>query len=172
MMLYVLRHGRAEDPIPGGDDGDRGLTQAGTDRMREAAAGMRMMGLKFDAILTSPLVRAVETAAIVSEVYDRKPAPQIVRALGVTVPPDKAAEAIAPFCARDNVLVVGHEPQLSALVSILLTGAPDTLKIDLKKGGCVAIERLNWTDHAGAELVWMMTQKQIRKMRKSRKGDD
>ncbi|MGA2409906.1 MAG: phosphohistidine phosphatase SixA [Candidatus Binataceae bacterium] len=170
MMLYVLRHARAEDPTPGEDDSHRGLTQKGTDQMREAAAGMRAIGLKFDTILTSPLVRAVETSAIVADAYDGRPEPQILRSLVPSLSAEKAAEELVPFCERDNVLIVGHEPQLGLLVSLLLTGDPNMVKIDLKKGGCVALERLNWMDHSKAELIWMMTQKQLRKMRKNLKG--
>src|ERR1700678_2627326 len=69
MILYVLRHGSAEDePPPGGDDGARRLTARGREKVREAAAGMRALGLKFDAILASPLPRAAETAELVAAV--------------------------------------------------------------------------------------------------------
>ena len=65
MMLYVLRHGVAEEVGPEGTDGSRRLTPGGRRKLRAAAAGMRAFGLTFDAILTSPLARAAETAAIV-----------------------------------------------------------------------------------------------------------
>src|SRR5207244_10803564 len=67
MMLYVLRHGVAEEVGPEGTDGSRRLTPGGRRELRAAAAGMRAFGLTFDAILTSPLARAAETAAIVAE---------------------------------------------------------------------------------------------------------
>ena len=77
MTLYVLRHGLAEDqPPPGGDDGARRLTARGREKVREAAAGMRALGLKFDAILASPLPRAAETAELVAAVYSGVPAPK------------------------------------------------------------------------------------------------
>jgi len=67
MMLYVLRHGVAEEVGPEGTDGSRRLTPGGRRKLRAAAAGMRALGVTFDAILTSPLVRAAETAVIVAE---------------------------------------------------------------------------------------------------------
>ncbi|HEX4210729.1 MAG TPA: phosphohistidine phosphatase SixA [Candidatus Binataceae bacterium] len=166
MTLYVLRHALAEDLVAGGDDHDRPLTQAGCDRTREAALGMQALGLKFDVILTSPKVRAVETASIVSAAYDRQPAPQILRALADEISVENATAALAPYFLHENVLIVGHEPQLSAICSLILTGNPELLKLKLKKGGCVAIELPNRIDRSGAELMWMMTQKQLRRVRK------
>jgi phosphohistidine phosphatase len=170
MMLYVMRHARAEDSAPGGDDNDRPLSQIGCDRTREAAAGMLAMGLRFDAILTSPKVRAVETASLISSAYDQQPAPQILRALSDEIPVENAAAALAPYFLHENVLIVGHEPQLGRLASLLLTNGPEALTIQLKRGGCVAIDLPNRTDRAGAKLLWMMTQKHLRKMRKRPKS--
>ena len=77
MILYILRHGIAEDEAPKGDDGARRLTPRGRAKMRAVAAGMRALGLRYDVILTSPLVRAVETAAILADVY--APGHEVIR---------------------------------------------------------------------------------------------
>ena len=69
MILYILRHGIAEDAPPGGDDGARKLTARGREKIRDGADGMRALKLKFDVILTSPLARATETAETVAAVY-------------------------------------------------------------------------------------------------------
>ena len=77
--------------------------------------------------------------------------------------------ALAPFGRDDSVLIVGHEPQLSALVSILLTGEPDGMHLPglLRKGGCVALELpAKNIERGAAEMLWMMTQRQLRKLRK------
>src|SRR2546427_12020868 len=81
MMLYVLRHGVAEEVGPEGTDGSRRLTPGGRRKLRAAAAGVRGLGVAFDAILTSPLVRAGETAAIVAEALGNQPAPRELAAL-------------------------------------------------------------------------------------------
>ena len=64
-MLYILRHAAAVEAASGGDDGARKLTERSKEKMRGAASGLRAMGLKFNVILTSPLVRAAETAGLV-----------------------------------------------------------------------------------------------------------
>jgi len=81
MMLYVLRHGVAEEVGPEGTDGSRRLTPGGRRKLRAAAVGMRALGLTFDAILTSPLVRAAETAAIVAEAQGSQAGPRELAAL-------------------------------------------------------------------------------------------
>lgn len=166
MTLYILRHAEAEDLAPDGEDYDRALTQAGCDRTREAAAGMRALGLKFDVILSSPKVRAVETASLVAAAYDKQAGQELIQVLADQTPIEHAVAALAPYFMLKHVLIVGHEPQLSAICSLILTGEPDLLKMNLKKGGCAAIELPNRTDRAGAELLWMMTQKQLRRIRK------
>ena len=166
MKLYVMRHASAEDSAPGGEDHDRPLTQAGRDHTRKAALGMLAMGLRFDAILTSPKVRALETASLVSAAYDQEPAPLTLHALMDDIPVESAASALETYFVYESVLIVGHEPQLSGLVSLLLTGGAGLLTIALKRGGCVAIDLPGRRDRAGAALRWMMTQRQLRSMRK------
>jgi phosphohistidine phosphatase len=159
MMLYILRHAEAEyEDDQGGDEGRR-LTQRGRERTRDAAVGMRSIGLKSDAILTSPLARAAETADAVAAAYANAPPPQVLPALSAGVAPAEAIAALSPFARYENVLVVGHEPQLSGLVSMLLTGSSDLVHVRLKKGGCVALKLPNRFDRGGAELHWMLMQR-------------
>jgi phosphohistidine phosphatase len=166
MMLYILRHAEAEETAETGGDEARKLTVHGKDRMSDAAAGMRAFGIKFDAIVTSPLVRAAETAGIVASAYSNSPPPQVLPALSGGVPPAEAVTALMPFARHDNVLIVGHEPQLSGLVSLLLTGSPDAMHLRLKKGACVALDVPRRFERGGAELRWMLTQRQLRRLRK------
>jgi len=165
MNLYILRHGEAEEHTETDDDGRR-LTPRGKEKVRVAAVGMRSVGLKFDGILTSPLPRATETADIVAAAYANDPPPQVLPALAGGVAPAEAIAALVPFARHDNLLIVGHEPQLSAIASILLTGTADALHIRLKKGGCVALELPKRFERASAELRWMMTPRQLRRLRK------
>jgi phosphohistidine phosphatase len=166
MMLYILRHAEAEKTAESGGDEARKLTVHGKDRMSDAAAGMRAFGLKFDAILTSPLVRACETAEIVAGEYSNSPSPQVLPALSGGVPAAEAVTALAPFARHDHVLIVGHEPQLSGLASLLLTGSPDGMHLRLKKGACVALDVPKRLEQGAAELRWMLTQRQLRRLRK------
>jgi len=71
MKLYIFRHGIAEDVGPDGTDDSRRLTREGVDKTRKAAAGIARLGAKPDVILTSPKVRAAQTADLAAEVLAR-----------------------------------------------------------------------------------------------------
>jgi phosphohistidine phosphatase len=164
MRLYLLRHGVAETAAPQGDDGARRLTAAGRSRMRAEAAGMRALGLAFDVILTSPLARAAETAAIVAAAYPKGPAPQTLPQLAAGVPPPETLRALRPFLRRRHVLAVGHEPGLGRLASLILTGSSEGLAVGLKKGSLLAVDLNNPRPGAGATLRWLLSPKQLRRL--------
>ena len=166
MILYVLRHAQAEDLTEQGGDEARRLTPRGRERMRAAAAGLRATGLKVDAILTSPLARAAETAEVVAAAYANDPPPQVLPALATGVAPADAIAALAPFARYQRLMIVGHEPQLSGLVSMLLCGSSELVHLRFKKGGCVALELSDRFERGGAELLWMLSQRQLRGLRK------
>jgi phosphohistidine phosphatase len=166
MMLYILRHATAEEAGPGGDDADRRLTERSRERMKGAAHGFKTLDIKLDAILTSPLPRASETADILAAAYENTPAPQVLPELGAGVAPSEVASALRPFAKLDSVMIVGHEPQLSALASLLLTGSPAGMHLLLRKGGCIGLALPTRFDRGGAELHWMLTHRQLRKLRK------
>jgi phosphohistidine phosphatase len=164
MKLYAMRHAEAVDEAASGADEERRLTPRGRERTRDAADGLRALGLRFDAILTSPLARAAETAELIAAAYADNPAPQVLPALSPGVAVRELLAAIAGFSHDDEVLIVGHEPQLSRLVALLLT--PDgTASIKLKKGACVALGLPRGCEPGGAELRWMATQRHLRKLR-------
>jgi len=164
MTVYLLRHGIAEDAPPGGDDRARRLTPRGRARMAVATRGIRALGIECGVILTSPLPRAAETAAIVAAAYQRAPSPRELPALAPGVPPGETLQALRPWSRHEQVMLVGHEPGLSRLASLVLTGSPDRLAIDLKKGGCVAIEVEKLVPPAGAILRWALTARQLRRL--------
>jgi phosphohistidine phosphatase len=166
MNLYILRHAEAEDEAESGGDEARPLTARGRERSRAAAGGLRALGLRFDAILSSPLLRASQTAEVVAEEYANNPPPQVLPALTPDVSPREALASLGPFARHDNVLVVGHEPQLGKLVGLLLTSG-GAVTIRLKKGACVALGLPEAIEPGAAELRWMLTQRQLRKLRKS-----
>jgi phosphohistidine phosphatase len=125
-VIYLLRHGDAEHGD--GDDAARRLTRKG-ERQSEAAGGaLAALGAEIDACLTSPKVRAEETARIAC------------RALGIEPEPAEelrggAFDAEALAAGRGDVLLVGHEPDFSDEVA-RLTGA----RAKLKKGGLAIID--------------------------------
>ena len=165
MMLYIMRHGLAEEPTPKGDDAARKLTEKGTAKIRKAAAGMRAAELAFNMILTSPIVRATQTAEIVAtELGGPKPKP--VPELSTGASPANALEALIKLKLPESVLIVGHEPTLSRLASLMLTGSTESVGIKLKQGGVIALEFPDRVESGAAKLRSMMTQRQLRQLRK------
>ena len=164
MILYVLRHGIAAEASPGGDDRSRALTPRGRMKMRSGALGMRRFGITLDVLLTSPLVRAVETAAIVAEVYAGTPMPAELPALAPGVAPAETLKALRSHARQRHVAIVGHEPGLSALVALLLTGSAEGMALDLKKGGLVAVDIDGVPAPGRATLRWVLTPRQLRRL--------
>src|SRR5947209_8362458 len=131
MEIYILRHGIAvERGTPGYKrDGDRPLTEEGVEKMRQIAKAMREMDLQFDVIFSSPYVRAKATADIVAETLGEN-----VTLTDSLLPEAVPAELIDEINDEkpQRVLLVGHEPDLSALISTLICGNRNA-DIELKK---------------------------------------
>lgn len=141
-MIFLLRHGEAEDAVA--DDAARRLTEKGERQARDAGLALEALGVGIDACLTSPKVRARETARIAAEV------------LGVEVEETEALrggafDALELAAGRGDVLLVGHEPDFSAEVG-RLTGA----NIKLKKGGIAVVD--------GSTLVALWRPKELRRI--------
>ena len=167
MILYVLRHGIAEDSGPDGDDASRRLTPRGRKRVYAAARGMRALRLRFDLILTSPFARAAETAAILGEVYGGDPVPREFPPLAQGIAPVETVRALRPFARHSAIVIVGHDPGLSGVVAFLLTGSPEGFQLTLRKSGLVALDVHDLGRRAGATLDWMLTPRQLRVLRKA-----
>ncbi len=140
VLVYLMRHGIADEPSRGVADADRALTADGVRKTTRVAEGLRALGVVPDAIFSSPLRRADETARIAGGVL----APDCAITLTPLLAGGTAAEAIAaglrpPRGAR-HVLLVGHQPGLGELASYLCTGAADLSPLPLKKAGVAAIE--------------------------------
>jgi phosphohistidine phosphatase len=163
MEIYILRHGIAvERGTPGfKKDGDRPLTKESEEKMGQIAETMLAMDLKFDLILSSFYTRARRTAEIVAEALDDE-----VTFSNLLEPDSNALELIREINDEkpQRVLLVGHEPDLSRLVSVLISGGSDGA-IELKKGGLckLTVDRLAFGQCA--TLNWLLTPKQLRQLR-------
>jgi phosphohistidine phosphatase len=122
MKLYVMRHGPAEDQATSGVDGDRALSSSGRARVKAVAETLTQLGEEPLFIVSSPLVRAVQTAeivALVTKLGDREGALEVRR--GIAPGGDGVALAHALVAeGRKRVMLVGHEPDLSELVGALV----------------------------------------------------
>ena len=158
MNLYILRHAIAVDPGTPAyeDDSQRPLTARGSAKMKQIASGLRHMGVEFDLILSSPHVRARQTAEILAKPYGLHDALVLTPALLPEAPAGQIVSEINEKYARFNdVVLVGHQPSLSMLVSMLISGDP-TLAITLKKGGlCRLCTDLLRYDRC-ASLEWLL----------------
>jgi phosphohistidine phosphatase len=158
MKLYVLRHGEAADH---GDphypnDADRPLTERGVQRTKTLAHALRQWEITFDVIFSSPLVRARETAEIVERglrLHDRLEFTDHLAPSGDFGELISCLNEIRP--TPKNLLLVGHEPHLSGLVSLLCTGGQH-LMLTLKKGGLCRLEVERLRVGRSASLEWLL----------------
>jgi phosphohistidine phosphatase len=165
MLLYLMRHGLAEEPTPDGEDGARKLTPEGVDKIRKAAIGLRSAGFVIEMILASPIARAQETAELVAREFERLK-PRIVPELTTGAAPAGALDALGRLQLPENALAIGHEPTLSRLASLMLAGSSESIDIKLKPGSVIALEFDDRIGKGAAKLRWMMTQRQLRQLRK------
>ena len=161
--LLILRHGiavirgNASYPL----DSDRPLTAKGVKRMRRIAKGMRRMKVGFDLLLTSPYRRALETAFIVGREYGAGESIQTSQALRPEVLPEEVIRSLQEkYSPCRRLLLVGHEPQLSALISTLTSGSASARPL-LKKGGLCRLEVEKLQMGKCATLLWLLTPRQL-----------
>lgn len=138
-MIYLLRHGDAEDGT--GDDAARRLTSKGERQARAAGRALAALRIKPDACLTSPKVRAADTARLACDALGLEP--EVTEELR-----GGRFDSIALAAGRGDVLLVGHEPDFSSEVA-RLTGA----NVRLRKGGLAAID--------GSTLVSLLGPKEL-----------
>jgi len=168
MNLFFLRHGKAHPRGPRWrPDSKRPLTRAGENSMLDVARGLQAMEAAFDAILASPFARARRTAEILARVYQSRELFQTAR-----LQPDAGGKEIIDdinqnFSDARGIVLVGHEPGMSRLISMLLTGG-EAMEMELKKAGCckLTVERLVFGQCAC--LHWLLTPKQLAQMGKGR----
>ncbi len=163
--LYILRHGIAVAPgTPGIPDDERPLTPKGEKRMHQIARGLRRLDLELDRILTSPLPRARTTAEIVAEELD---ADELLETVEILKDRSDAAAIQGWLRERpeDRLMIVGHNPALTDLVTRLVLGAagPQPQLCELKKGGIAAL-RPSISSADRFDLLWVATPRLIRRL--------
>ncbi len=140
MDLLMIRHGKAgeRNPETWPDDDLRPLTKEGMAEMRSVLKSLRKMGVEFNFLVTSPLVRARQTAGLVAEAFGWREEPQEADVLGHGCTTPAVLKLLAKFPPEATVALVGHEPDFSRLTAQLIGKSGDAT-IDLKKGGVVGI---------------------------------
>lgn len=168
--LIVIRHAIAEgrgavdrqgDAIP---DEERRLTQKGRSRMTGIAKGLQCLYPALDVVASSPLVRAVQTAEIVSEAYGGVPLVRI-GALEPQTPGEGLVQWLADQPHGTRVAVVGHEPHLSAWCSWMLSGRERAF-LAFKKGAACLMTLPLPVAPGEAQLVWFATPRHLRRLQR------
>jgi phosphohistidine phosphatase len=157
-FLVLLRHGIAEEATPEKKDEDRGLTTEGHARMKQIARGLERSLPKVQAIYTSPLLRAVQTALWVSKGYRSRVSINTTDALA----PGASAKdflALIESIQERRAIIVGHEPNLTDNVGALVDLGD--ARVELKKGGCYGV-RLG--SDGTAMLEWLLPPRVLRKL--------
>ena len=172
MNLYFLRHGIAigHDDARVQSDAERFLTAKGIKRMRKAANGLRAIATNFDTILTSPAIRARQTADIVATELALESKVQEIAGLAPESTVDQLIFALTRFQDQEQLLLVGHEPLLTKTIGFLLTGEKKSaLNLNLKKAGLchLTIDRVPPSEPG--TLHFCLTPKQLRQLNKSGK---
>ena len=157
MEIYLLRHGIAEDSSPSGSDADRRLTDEGREKLRRVMKRAASAGVEPSLILSSPLVRAVQTAEIAAEAL--KYSGKIVRVESLT-PDSSPRDVWNEIRSRDGeaaILLAGHEPLFSAATAYLL-GATRSM-VDFRKAALLRIDVGGTGPTPSGVLQWMLTPK-------------
>ena len=169
MNIYVIRHAEAQQLGQKNDFSDekRSLTSEGRDRMRDGAKGLRALGVEPDMVMTSPHARALETAEIVASALgvSRKEIVQTDNLKpGASV--DELFAEIKKHTGVESLALVGHEPDLSGIISRILHGH-SRVPIEMKKGSVCCLNVTETVPALHGNMVWLMTVKHLRMVGKS-----
>jgi phosphohistidine phosphatase len=151
-QLWFLRHGEAE-PHDARPDFDRRLTERGERQSRAAGSALAALGLSFQLVVTSPRVRALDTARLACEALGGEPV--VDDRLGDGFEIDDALELAAAVGEDKRVLFVGHNPDLAQIVGDLTGG-----RIDLKKGGVAGVRRQG----RSGELIGLLRPRELKRI--------
>ena len=163
--LYLVRHGLAEDRgAKWPDDGKRPLSADGMSRMKKSARGLDRVDVKFDVILSSPLVRARQTAEILSAEMEGHPAIVNVDSLAPGATFASLMTDLEKHARRTRIALVGHEPAIGELAARLLGSRHP---IEFKKGAVARIDIDQIPPNGPGDLRWMLPPKFMRSFKKS-----
>lgn len=165
MELYVLRHAIAETATEAGvsQDAERPLSKEGREKMKRIAQSLRGLDFDLDLILSSPFVRARETALIAHDALGLKGCLQFTPALAAGQPQKQIlAELKDRFAKNNRIMIVGHEPDLSELISTIT--ASGRLRVELKKAALAKISILDLDPAISGVLNYLLPPKVLLSM--------
>lgn len=162
LELYLIRHGVAAergDDFP--DDSKRPLTSAGISRLRKEAKALDALGVAFDHIITSPLVRTKQTADVFAETLKSKPSVTQSDALAPAGTSAAVVQELAKHMRKARIALVGHEPNIGELAARLI-GA--RMPLEFKKGAICRIDFAVFPPKGVGQLRWFVTPRMLREI--------
>lgn len=162
--VLVIRHAEAEEPaialLAGRSDAQRRLTKAGIHQMHKGAAGLTTLVDEIHVLLSSPLVRAVQTAEILADAFPHAEQLQHSR-----LAPGFDPEKLRTWVARQSgsIALVGHEPDLSLWIGYMTCGDSRSL-VHMKKGSVCRLEMPDNARPGEARITWCLTLKQLQEI--------
>jgi phosphohistidine phosphatase len=156
MDLFVLRHGKAGKSSDGTADAARALTRDGKKEVKKVAQWMKRNDIRFDLIATSPLIRAIGTAKIIADVLGQKDRLTVWEDLAPGGDPDTVCYNASQSGENATVLIVGHEPALSLLITTII-GAQGNGSVILAKAGLAKISNYSFAQRPSGNLQWLLT---------------
>jgi phosphohistidine phosphatase len=163
MKLYIVRHAIAtERGAAGLADEERPLTEEGIEKMRLNAAGIRRVGARPDLILSSPLVRARQTAAILADAFGERKV-TVTPALSPSGTIEEVYAEIRRHSKCAALMLVGHQPSLGELAGALAWGSPEHC-VELKKGGVCSVELERLPPQPRGKLIFLLPPAVLRRL--------
>jgi phosphohistidine phosphatase len=165
MILYFLRHASAgQKRANSKQDEKRPLDEQGIEQCRYVGAALAAADVQVDVIVSSPLKRATQTAALVGNEIGYEAALKMEPALRPEANFETFREMLRKYSKSDYVMVVGHNPSLSEFCSLLLTNGIEPRMVELKKAGVIRIE---YEGKNGAVLHWSLSPRLVRSIQTS-----
>lgn len=156
MTIYFLRHASAGQPVSNPKkDERRGLDADGIEQCRQVGRALAAMEIQVDAIISSPLKRASQTAALVANEMGHEGKLQLDPALRPEASFSQFRDLLARHGKADAIMVVGHNPNLSDFLGRTITRATSPAEVSLKKGAVAQVE----TKRNSSVLRWCLTPK-------------
>lgn len=162
LELYLIRHGiAAERGSDYPDDSKRPLTSAGIARLRKEAKALAALDVDFDLIISSPLVRAKQTAEVFAQTMSSRPTVTLSDSLAPAGTPASVFQELAKHMRKARIALVGHEPNIGELAARLI-GARTA--IEFKKGAICRIDFEVFPPKGTGQLRWFVPPKLLRKV--------
>ncbi|MGC2112729.1 MAG: phosphohistidine phosphatase SixA [Candidatus Korobacteraceae bacterium] len=165
MDIYFLRHANAGEPkLNPARDEKRPLDKLGIEQSHDVGRALAALDVTVDAIISSPLRRATQTASVVANEigYEDKVVTDVALEPGASY--EQFQELLARHSRKDAIMVVGHNPSMTEFINKMLAGGAALHAVELKKGSVARVEKVG---RKPAMLRWFMTPKMVRSIQQA-----